>query len=96
MISSTPGAVFRVKVRLPAGIVIRNTLRQQQMNQGEELMRNGDDGAFFSALGNQMLVAESQPCAFGMRRHFSSLVERGTQGGIATPDRPPLWVPALS
>jgi hypothetical protein len=72
MILSTTGAIFRGEVRLPTWIIVRNAFRQQQVNQGEELMRNGDDGAFLPALGNQMLIAEGQPCAFGMGRRASA------------------------
>jgi hypothetical protein len=96
MILNAAGARFRGELRFPTWIIVRNAFRQQQVNQGEELMRNGDDGAFLPALGNQMLVAEGQPCALvwaAAKAHWLTVARK-----VALPRRirSPLWVPALS
>jgi hypothetical protein len=43
---------------LPSGVVVRNTLGEQEMNEGNQLMRDSDDGAFFAALWNEVSKGE--------------------------------------
>jgi hypothetical protein len=44
------------------------------MNEGNELMSNGDNGAFFAAIGEQVIGGPG------------TLVESGTQSGVAMQD----------
>ena len=66
------------------------------MNQGQELMREGHNGSFLTALGNQMFIAELQARAFGVaaaQAHWFSVAR-----SVAFPRRmrPLFCVPALS